>query len=157
MDQWRKVLANITKARGIVYHQPNAADGIQKSDSPPPPAVNPLNTEKVRLEGQLKWLSDLTGEALLTFAGNLALPDNPVPELHRRQLMAVLDLDELKANGLGADHPKVMTKTRMLESLKAQLDTAVGALRETLKAQLHLVNAQLAVRPATKPVTEKPE
>ena len=157
VDQCRKVLANIVKARGIRYQGPAEADRIQKTDVQPPPAANPLKADKPRLEGQLKFLNDLTGEPLLTFAGNLDLRDNPVAELHRRQLTAVLDLDELKANGLGADHPKVMTKTRMIEALKAQLDTAVGALRETLKAQLTLVNAQLAALDAEKPVPAKPE
>ena len=157
VNQAHKVLAQIAKAKGIIYHHPNEVDWIQKSDLQPPHAVNPLKTEKARLEGQVKMLTDLTGEPLLTFAGNLDLRDNPVSELHHRQLMAVLDLDELKANGLGADHPKVMTKTRMIEALKAQLDAAVGALRATLQAQLTLVNAQLAALDAEKPVPAKPE
>jgi uncharacterized protein involved in exopolysaccharide biosynthesis len=148
VDQCRKVLANIVRARGIVYYDPADAGRSQQPAVQPPPAANPLKADKVRLEHQLKFLNELTGESLLTFAGNLGFRDNPVAELHRRRLLAGLDLEGLKANGLGDDHPKVITQTRMIEALQAQLDAAVVALRDTLQAQLTLVKAQLPVQPA---------
>lgn len=158
VEEAREALAKIVRKQAIKYYENEKAPGPRPEAAPPAPPSPPLlKAEKVRLDGQLKSLTELTGEPLLTFAGNLDLRDNPVAELHRRQVMAGLDLEELKANGLGADHPKVMTKTRMIEALKAQLDTAVAALRDTLQAQLTLVNAQLAALDAEKPVPAKPE
>ncbi len=158
----REALAEMVKKQAIKYYENDNEPGPRPEAAPPaPPSPPHLKAEKARLEGQLKSRPELSGEPLLTFAGNLDLRDNPVAELHRRQLIAGLDLEELKANGLGADHPKVTAKTRMIEGLKAQLDTAVGALRETLQAQLTLVDAQLAALeaapPAAKPVPAKPE
>jgi hypothetical protein len=162
VEEAREVLAKIVKKQAIKYYENEKEPAAQQESAPPAPPSPPLlKAEKVRLEGQLKSLTELIGEPLLTFAGNLELRDNPVAELHRRQLLAGLDFEELKANGLGADHPKVMTKTRMIEALKAQLDTAVDTLRATLQAQLTVVNAQLAALdaapPAEKPVPAKPE
>lgn len=156
--QAKKAMDAIVRTQAIKYYEKETKPGV-RPEVVPPTAPSPalLKVEQVRLEGQLKSLAELTGEALLTFAGNLDLRDNPVAELHRRQLAAGLDLDELKAEGLGGDHPKVVAKTRSIESLKAQLATAVAALREALQAQLAVVNAQLVALNAEKPTPAKPE
>jgi hypothetical protein len=110
-----------------------------------PPAAPPagLRAEQARLAAQLKALSSLSGEALLIFAGNLGLAANPVPELHRRLTEATLQIADLRAEGLADDHPKVAANNARLKALNQQLQTVIDGLKEALRANLTVVEAQL--------------
>lgn len=131
VEQCRKVLANIVKARGLqAYHA--------------------IEQEKLQLESQLQSLLKYESEQLLVYAAGLEVPNNTVRQIYPKYLEAKQQLANDKTKGLGDDHPSVRAKADQVKALSRQLDEGVPNLRDMLQAQLELADNRLKSAKAVK-------
>jgi len=103
-----------------------------------------LENEKDQLESQIDSLLEYDSEQLLNYASGLDLPDNVIKTLYPRYLELKREIDGMKAGGLGAKHPTIMSNMDVLKSMKEQLEEGVVNLRIRLQGQLDLTKERLA-------------
>ncbi len=94
---------------------------------------------KVKLQSQLGSLLKYEDSQLAVYAAGLELPDNTVREIHPKYTEAKRKHGELKLAGMGDAHPTVKAQKETLDELKRELDEGVANLRESLTAQLKLL------------------
>jgi bla regulator protein BlaR1 len=124
VEDCRKVLANIVKARGLqAYHA--------------------IEQEKLQLESQIQSLLKYSSEQLVVYAAGLEVPNNTVRQIYPKYLEAKQQLANDKTKGLGDDHPSVRAKADQVKALSRQLDEGVPNLRDTLQAQWELADNRL--------------
>jgi len=148
VEEKRKTLTQIIRSEQIAYHGgPGSgvapAYGEQDEANEAARRYTTLEAEKVRLESQIDTLLRYDGEQLIAFAAGLNLPENIIRSLHPQYLEAQRQLEALKVGGLGANHPNIRQQVEFIEGMRRDLDEAVVALRETLRAQLELAEEQL--------------
>ncbi|MBK1832968.1 GumC family protein [Roseibacillus ishigakijimensis] len=93
----------------------------------------------------LDRLEKLDSEQVLRYAAELPVENNTVRGLHTEYLAVKRELDAMKASGLGERHPDLQVQKERLQGLRADLDTAVGALRESLATNFEMISEQLRV------------
>lgn len=133
VEEKRKVLTQLIRS-GVIYDGSHSSNAARKNAA--------LETEKIKLEGQIDTLLRYDGEQLITYAAGLNLPENIVRSLHPQWLEAQRQLKATKQAGLGDSHPSVKQQENIVEGLSKDLEEGVVALRETLRAQLELVEEQ---------------
>jgi hypothetical protein len=95
---------------------------------------------KAQLQSQLGSLLKYDDAQLVVYAAGLELPDNSVQVIYPKYLEAKRKLEDLKKNGgLGEVHPTVKAQKEKLDELKRELDVGLVNLRESLTAQLKLL------------------
>jgi capsular exopolysaccharide synthesis family protein len=151
----RKVLANIVRARGIIYFGPDSyyrQPGMEDEDGTKSAVdnFNALETEKMQLESMIQSLLKYNAEQLLVFASGLKLDDNVLQALYPRYLEQKTQFEGFKRDGYGDNHPTMLAKAAELEAMKKQLDEGVVSLRDTLQAKLELAEARYKRALATK-------
>ena len=147
VEERRKVLANIVRAKGIIYYGPDSyyrQTGIEddNGDRNAIETFNLLETEKMQLESMIQSLLKYSSDQLMVYASGLQLPDNVVKTLYPKYLEQKTMFEGLKNQGLGAQHPTILANIQVLESMKKQLDEGVVELRDTLQAKLELAEAR---------------
>lgn len=155
VEQCRKVLANIVRARGIMYFGPDSyyrQPGMEDEDGTRSAvdSFNQLEIEKMQLESMIQSLLKYSAEQLLVYASGLKLPDNVIHTLYPRYLDLKTQFEGFKRDGLGENHPQMQAKAAELDAMKKQLDEGVVSLRDTLQAQLELAEARYKRALATK-------
>ncbi|KAB2638114.1 MAG: polysaccharide biosynthesis tyrosine autokinase [Verrucomicrobia bacterium] len=155
VEERRKVLANIVRAKGIIYYgqdsyyrnanteDDNGAKSAQET-------FTQLETEKMQLESMIQSLLKYSSDQLMVYASGLALPDNVVQTLYPKYLEQKTQFQGLKRQGLGLQHPTMLANAQMIESMKKQLDEGVVSLRDTLQAKLELAEARFKRAQANK-------
>lgn len=148
VEERRKLLATIVNTKGIIYKGQDSLynqRGIDDGEA----AKNvlqefeKLNAERIQLRSQIENLLKYENDELLVYAAGLDLPDNIVRKMLPKYQEAKRNLETLKTNGMGADHPTVMAAAKELETMKTQLDEGAVQLREILSAQLELADRRI--------------
>ncbi|MEI6606308.1 MAG: polysaccharide biosynthesis tyrosine autokinase [Verrucomicrobiota bacterium] len=147
VEERRKVLANIVRAKGIIYYGSDSyyRNTGMEDDNGAKSALdtfNQLETEKMQLESMIQSLLKYSSDQLMVYASGLQLPDNVVQTLYPKYLEQKTQFQGLKRQGLGLQHPTMLASAQMLESMKKQLDEGVVSLRDTLQAKLELAEAR---------------
>ncbi|MEI7955281.1 MAG: polysaccharide biosynthesis tyrosine autokinase [Verrucomicrobiota bacterium] len=147
VEERRKVLANIVRAKGIIYYGPDSyyRNTGMEDDNGAKNALdtfNQLETEKMQLESMIQSLLKYSADQLMVYASGLALPDNIVQTLYPKYLDQKTQFEGMKRQGLGLKHPSMLATAQVLESMKKQLDEGVVSLRDTLQAKLELAEAR---------------
>jgi polysaccharide biosynthesis transport protein len=140
VEERRKALAAIVRAKGIIYRGPN---GVLPDERASPEEFHQLEQQKLQLESQISSLRKYENEQRMAYASGLDLPNNLIRILYPQYLEAKRQLDDLKRNGAGDDDPSVRAMVGRIEEIKIQLDEGVVNLRATLHAQLDLTNERL--------------
>ncbi len=148
VEERRKVLATIVRTKGIIYkgtdsfydhggvdEDQGAKDALQ--------TFHQLEQEKMQLESQISSLMKYDSDQLMVYAEGLSLPNNIIKSLYPQYQETKRQLDTLKINGLGENHPTVKATVEQISNMKKQLDEGVVNLRATLKAQLDLATERL--------------
>jgi uncharacterized protein involved in exopolysaccharide biosynthesis len=148
VEERRKILATIVRTKGIIYKGQNSFYGSSAVDEDQGArsalqAFNELEQSKMQLESQINSLLKYNSDQLMTYAGGLDLPDNVVKSLLPQYQESKRELERLKAQGLGEDHPTIKTEAEQMARVKSQLDEGVVNLRATLQAQLDLADNRL--------------
>jgi len=148
VEDRRKVLATIVRTKGIIYKGTdsfygqtgvNEDQGAQDSLN----AYQKLLQQRMELESQINCLLKYDSDQLMVYAGGLDLPENIIKTLYPQYKEASRQLESLKINGLGEQHPTVRAALDQIKMMKRQLDEGVVNLRATLKAQLDLAEDRL--------------
>lgn len=148
VEDRRKVLATIVRAKGIIYQGTDSSyrqSGVNEDQSAQDALTSyqKLLQERMQLESQISTLLKIDSDQLMVYAGGLDLPENIIKSLYPQYQEAKRQLDGLKINGLGDRHPTVLAAVDQIANMKRQLDEGVVNLRATLKAQLDLANDRL--------------
>lgn len=163
VEDRRKVLATITRTKGIIYKGTDSfydksgvdedQEGVRDAhkggvddDQGARDAVETyqkLQEQKMQLESQLSCLKKYDKEQLMTYAGGLDLPENTVKQLYPQYVEAKRQLEALKIKGLADNHPTVRAANDQVANMKHQIDEGVVNMRATLKAQLDLAADRL--------------
>ena len=148
VEDRRKVLATIVRTKGIIYKGTDSyfgQNGVNedKGAQDALDSYQKLLQEKMQLESQISCLLKYDSEQLMVYAGGLELPENIIKTLYPQYKEATRQLDSLKINGLGDNHPTVRAAVDQINHMKRQLDEGVVNLRATLKAQLDLAEDRL--------------
>lgn len=139
VEDCRKVLAGIVKARGIVY----------KGQDPSNP--HPVDeVQKLQLESQIQGLLKFEGDQLLVYAAGLEVPNNTIRPLYPKYLEVQQQMANDRTKGLGDDHPSVRAKADQVKAMRHQLDEGIVSLRDTLQARLELADDRLKSANAVK-------
>lgn len=148
VEEKRKVLAAIVRAKGIIYtgqesFYGQSALGEDQSARSSLEAYQQLQREKAQLQSQIDSLLKYDSDSLMVTASGLDLPDNVIKVLYPEYLKAKRDLDTYRIQGLGDRHPTVLSAVDQIDKLKRQLDEGVVNLKETLKAKLDMASNSL--------------
>jgi len=148
VEDRRKVLATIVRTKGIIYKGTDSfydKGGVDDDQG----ARDALETyqkllqQKMQLESQISCLLKYDSDQLMVYAGGLDLPENIIKSLYPQYKDASRQLESLKINGLGDQHPTVRAALDQIQTMKRQLDEGVVNLRATLKAQLDMAEDRL--------------
>jgi capsular exopolysaccharide synthesis family protein len=148
VEERRKVLGVIARTKGIIYkgadsyYNQGGVDDDQGARSALQ-IFHDIEQEKLQLESQISSLLKYDSDQLMVYASGLNLPDNIIRTLYPQYLEIKRQLDGLKINGLGDQHPTVLMAIDQIEGMKKQLDEGVVNLRATLQAQLDLATSRL--------------
>ncbi|MGJ8642617.1 MAG: YfbK domain-containing protein [Luteolibacter sp.] len=157
VEERRKVLTTISRTKDIVY----AGDGTRRGLGVDRAANSSLDeftrieNEKMQLESQIQSLLSYDSEQLKIYASGLDLPDNAVKTLYPEYLAKKREVEGLKANGLGGNHPTIVAQEKLLEQTKEQIDESVVNLRTRLQGQLDLAKDRLVKAEAKKDVAKR--
>ena len=150
VEERRKVLSTIVRTKGIIYRGTESgvdghldANGVTRT-------YHGLEQETMQLESQISSLLKYENDQLMVYAAGLDLPDNIIRNLYPQYMQAKRDLEGLRINGLGADHPSVRAGIERIDAMKKQLDEGVVNLRATLTAKLDLARESLKQAKAMK-------
>jgi capsular exopolysaccharide synthesis family protein len=148
VEERRKVLGVIARTKGIIYKGADSyySQGGVDDDQGARSALqifHDIEQEKLQLESQISSLLKYDSDQLMVYASGLNLPDNIIRTLYPQYLEIKRQLDGLKINGLGDQHPTVLMAIDQIEGMKKQLDEGVVNLRATLQAQLDLATSRL--------------
>lgn len=148
VDERRKVLATITRTKGIIYRGDDSfynQSGVDEDRG----AKNALQTfhqleqEKMQLESQVSSLLKYDDQQAMVYASGLELPDNAVRQVLPEYLESKRELEGMKVSGKGDSHPEVVAKAEQVEAMKRQIDEGIVDLRAGLTAQLDLATNRL--------------
>jgi len=151
VEEARKILTTISRTKNLVYYgDPSleSGSGGLEENSVARFALNEytlLESEITQLESQIQSLSRFDSEELLIYASGLDLPDNIIRSLYPEYLAMKREIEGLRSSGLGDKHPSVLSKKRILDSTKKQLDEGVVNLRTRLQGQLDETKERLLV------------
>lgn len=148
VEERRKVLATIVRTKGIIYKGQDSFYGQSGVDEDQAArgalqTYNELQTQKMQLDSQIKSLLKYDSEELLRYASGLDLPENVIKSMYPQYLQATREINDLKINGLGEQHPRVLAARENIAGMKRQLDEGVVNLRETLKVQSSMASDRL--------------
>jgi succinoglycan biosynthesis transport protein ExoP len=161
VEENRKVLANISKTKGIIYRGQDSyygAGGGVDEDSAARSALetfNQLQKDKMQLETQINSLLKIDSDQLMVTAAGLDLPDNVIKSIYPQYLDIQRSLDTLKSSGLGENHPDIRATRDQIAAMKRQMDEGVVTLRETLKTKLNMATDSLKSVEAMKEETRE--
>ena len=147
VEERRKVLANIVRAKGIIYYGSDSYyrnTGMEDDNGAKVASdtYTQLEPDKAQLESMIQSLLKYSADQLMVYASGLQLPDNVVQTLYPKYLDQKTQVQGLKQQGLGPQHPTMLASAQILESMKKQLDEGVVSLRDTLQAKLELAEAR---------------
>jgi len=147
VEERRKVLANIVRAKGIIYYGPDSyyrTTGMEDDNGAKASldTYTQLETEKMQLESMIQSLLKYSSDQLMVYASGLQLPDNVVQTLYPKYLEQKTQFQGLKRQGLGLQHPTMLASQQVIDAMKKQLDEGVVSLRDTLQAKLELAEAR---------------
>lgn len=147
VEQARKLLAQIVRTKGIIYYGTDSAMRYAGMDDEngtiqAMKTFTDLETERMQLESMIKTLLKYDSDQLMSYAAGLDLPDNVIRTLYPRYLETKTMYEGAKNQGLGANHPLMLSKTQELAAMRKQLDEGVVSLRDILKAKLELATAR---------------
>lgn len=152
MQAIQELQAEVLKQQDLVEDKRKALTRIIRQDKLPyAPGGTPVDpaartamqlaqveADKTLLESQIETLLRYEGAQLMTYAAGLNLPENIIRTLHPQYLEAQRQLDALQLQGLGPAHPNFRQQQEFVDGLRTDLDEAVVALRQTLRARLEL-------------------
>jgi Mg-chelatase subunit ChlD/uncharacterized protein involved in exopolysaccharide biosynthesis len=143
VEENRKVLASISKTKGIIYRGNDSyyGQGGVDEDSTSRGALesfDQLQKDKMQLETQINSLLKISSDQLMVTAAGLDLPYNVIKSIYPQYLETQRSLETLKLSGLGEDHPDVKAAADQAKVMKMQMDEGVVTLRETLKTKLNM-------------------
>ncbi len=149
VEDKRKILTTISRTKDIIYYGERMGGGTGALDEDTAAAFalqsfTELESEIIQLETQIDTLLKFDSESLLIYAAGLDLPDNIIKTLYPQYLELKREISGMKASGLGARHPSVMTRANVLVSMKEDLDEGVLNLRSRLQGQLDIAKERLA-------------
>lgn len=147
VEQARKLLAQIVRTKGIIYYGTDSAMRYAGMDDEngtiqAMKTFTDLETERMQLESMIKTLLKYDSDQLMSYAAGLDLPDNVIRTLYPRYLETKTMYEGAKNQGLGDNHPLMLSKTQELAAMRKQLDEGVVSLRDILKAKLELATAR---------------
>jgi len=148
VEERRKALASIVRNRGIIYKGQDSFHGSTVADEDKPArdameTYNDLQQQKLQLESQINSLLRYDSDQLMTYASGIDVPDNTIKDTYPKYLEATRELDNLKRQGMGAEHPQVKAEQEKVRDLGRQADEGVVNLRATLQAQLDMAGDRL--------------
>jgi succinoglycan biosynthesis transport protein ExoP len=148
VEENRKLLATISKTKGIIYRGEDSyyGRGGVDEDSAARSALetfNQLQKDKLQLATQIDSLLKIDSDQLMVTAAGLDLPDNVIKSLYPQYLEIQRSLDTLRSSGLGDNHPDVVATKNQIAAMKHDLDKGVVTLRDTLKTKLDMATNSL--------------
>lgn len=148
VEERRKNLSTIARTKKIVYEGNDSfyhRDGIDENQGTRGSVelFYKLEQEKMQLETQIQNLLQYKSDELITYAVGVDLPDNVIRNLYPQYLEANRQLESLKVNGLGPNHPTVRAMSETVDNFKKQLEQGVVNLKANLNNQLALVTERL--------------
>lgn len=148
VEENRKLLATISKTKGIIYRGQDSyyGQGGIDEDSAARSALetyNQLQRDKTQLESQIKSLLKIDSDQLMVVASGLDLPDNVIKSIYPQYLELQRSLETLKLSGLGDRHPDILATKDQIAAMKRNMDEGVVTLRETLKTKLTIAEDSL--------------
>jgi len=146
VEERRKVLATIVRTKGILYTEGDDSFFVpgDQSGQFSLERYNALEQERVLLASQIDGLLKYTGDELIAYGASLDLPENILKSLYPQYLDLKRQVAALKLQGLGDNHPTIVSTLGLIEQIKRQLDEGIIGLRATLQAQLDLAEDRLA-------------
>lgn len=144
----RKTLTTISRTKDIVYYDQNMSrnSGFLDEDTQSSNALmtfTEIENELMVTDAQIKSLLNYSSEQLLVYASGLDLPDNIIKTLYPDYLEQKRTIEAMKANGLGVQHPTIISSQKLLDQTKLQLDEGVVNLRLRLQGQLEMLKDRL--------------
>jgi len=148
VEERRKLLATIVRTKGIIYKGQDSFYGQTGVDEDQGARTalqdfQKLESERLQLQSQIKALLKYDSDQLMVYAAGLELPDNIIRNLLPQYKEAQRQVETLKTNGLGDNHPTVLSAVGQVSNMKKQLDEGVVNLRATLQAQLDMAENRL--------------
>jgi succinoglycan biosynthesis transport protein ExoP len=149
VEERRKILTTISRTKNIIYRGDSSFGGQGGLDEDQEAnhalrLYTDLEAEKMQLQSQIDSLLKYDSEQLLIYASGLNLPDNIIKSLYPQYLELKRQIDGMRASGLGRRHPTIISQTRILESMKVDLDEGVVNLRTRLQGNLEMAKERLA-------------
>ena len=102
-----------------------------------------FETQADQIKIQIDKLVQLTSEELISYAAGLDLPQNQVTSYANQNRQAVDRMLDLSAQGLGRNHPDMVTMNQRAKGALEKAHEEVVSLKEVLKTKLDLVEKQV--------------
>ena len=139
VEEKRKVLTELIRNKRLIYtpDPQSAPKGVT-------PRGEELDERLTQLESQIDTLLRYDGDALISYAAGLDIPENRIKELQATYLNLKRDMEEMTTGGLGRNHPTIVTIGKQIEHVRKSIKEELMKLKDILTAQLELVREQKA-------------
>ena len=148
----RKVLDTIVRITGRPYFE-GSGNSPQSTETQLKMVAETNAFEMRKNRDQYKIYLDrmekLDDEQVLRYAAELPVDNNSVRALHQEYQKNEREFANLKASGLGEDHPSVAVQKERLDGLKEDLDSSVDSLRKSLSSSQEMISEQLVLMEGT--------
>ncbi|MDB4354008.1 polysaccharide biosynthesis tyrosine autokinase [Akkermansiaceae bacterium] len=105
--------------------------------------LDQLEQDRDRLKIQIDKLVKTSPEELIPTAAGLELPENQVSVLYNQYQEATREIDTSTAQGLGPNHPTVVSLRKRASNLMRDAGSAVASLKDVLNTRINLVDRQV--------------
>ena len=105
--------------------------------------LDQLEQDRDRLKIQIDKLVKTSAEELIPTAAGLELPQNQVSMLYLAFQETNRNIDAQGAQGLGINHPTILTLKKQASNLMRDAESAVTSLKDVLSARINLVDRQV--------------
>ena len=102
-----------------------------------------FETQRDRIEIQIRKLVEMDNEDLVTYAAGLELPENQVTYYFTQFREALGQRETLIAQGLGAGHPDIIAVDQRASGAMENARKEAVSLKAVLKTRLELINRQV--------------
>lgn len=149
VEERRKNLSTIARTKKIIYQGDDSfysrSSGVDENEGTRGSLelYYKLQQEQMQLSTQINNLLQYQSDELIAYAAGVELPDNVIRSLYPQYLEAKRQLDTLKINGLGTNHPTVRAMGETIANMKKDLEQGVVNLKANLRNQLALANERL--------------
>jgi succinoglycan biosynthesis transport protein ExoP len=105
--------------------------------------LDQLEQDRDRLKIQIDKLVKTSAEEMIPTAAGLELPENQVSVLYQQFQETNRNIDSQGAQGLGPNHPTILTLKKQASNLMRDAESAVTSLKDVLTTRINLVDRQV--------------